>query len=165
METENEQAQAVEQEAQAPITPTEEAPADDVVTLSKSEFNTIKRKAFAYDAGKKAPIKNEDPELVTRLSKLEQVETKRTFGFENNLSPEETDWIFKSTGGKPTKEDLGNPFIKAGLEGYRQSKRVAENTPNSQARGFATTGKEFKDLSEDERKTAFESDMRRRKGN
>jgi hypothetical protein len=167
METENEQAQAVEQAEQATTTPTEETLQDDVVTLSKGEFSKMNRKAIAYDTLKKAPpvtTKESDPEIVNRLSKIEQIEAKRQFGFENSLSPEETDWIFKSTGGKPSKEDLGNPFIKAGLEGYRQSKRVENNTPGTSSKGFLHTGKTFADLSEPERKAAFEEDMAKRRG-
>lgn len=158
----NEQPQAVAEEVQAPVTT--ETEQDDVVTLPKSEFNKLNRKAFAYDATKKqtqvAP-KEVDPEIFNRLSRIEQIESKRQFGFENNLSPEETDYIFTFTGGKPTKEALENPFIKSGIEGFRQTKRAENNTPGTSSKGFVATGKEFKDMTEDERRSAYESRMKR----
>lgn len=161
----NEQAPAVEQEEQAPVTPESQ---DEVVTLPKSEFNKLNRKAFAYESMKKetkvAP-KDIDPEFVSRLSKIEQIEEKRQFGFEHKLSPEETDYIFTFTNGKPTKEALENPFVKAGLEGSRQAKRAESNIPGASTKGFAQSGKTFNELSEAERKQSFEEDMRRRRGN
>lgn len=106
-------------------------------------------------------IKKEvDDELVTRLSKLEQTESKRQFGYENSLSPEETDWIFQATGGKPTKESLDIPFIKHGLEGYRSSKRAEQNIPAPSSRSITFNGKDFKELSSEERQKAFEQTMK-----
>lgn len=167
MEEINEQPQAVEVEEQAPITPeTPTESQEEVITLPKSEFNKLNRKAFAYDAVKKTPQTKQDidPEIVTRLSKIEQIEAKRQFGFENQLSPEETDFVFKYGNGKPTKELLADPFIKSGLEGYRQSKRVEQNTPGSQSRGFVSSNKGFADMTEAERKQAFEEESKRRLG-
>jgi len=112
------------------------------------------------DRQKKKQIINSNPketddELVSRLSKLEQIESKRQFGFENGLSPEETDFIFQATGGKPSKDALETPFIKHGLEGYRQSKRVENNTPNPSSRSLTYQGKEFSELTTEEKQKAF----------
>lgn len=168
MDPKNEQPQAVEEEVQAPITPEVPTdPQDDVITLSKSEFNKLNRKAFAYEATKKTPqsqTKDIDPEIVSRLSKIELIEAKRQFGFENQLSPEETDFVFKFSQGKPNKEILADPFVKSGLEGYRQSKRVSENTPGSSSRGFVQSSKGFAEMTDAERKQAFEEASKQRLG-
>lgn len=161
-ETENEQLPA---EGEAVTTATTTEPQDEVVTLPKSEYNKMNRKAFAYDAIKKdtPKPKETDPDLRSDVENLKQIEAKRQFGYENQLSPEETDFIFRTSQGKPTKESLNDPFVKAGLEGYRQTKRVSENTPSSTPKGFAVTGKTFAELTDQERKNAFENDPRRRK--
>lgn len=159
----NEQPQAVEEEGQAPITPKEETPTDEVVTLPKAEFNKMNRKAFAYDAIKKntPPIPKEaDPEIVTRLSNIELIEAKRQFGYENNLSPKEVDYIFKHSQGKPTKELLEDPFVQGGLEKLRQTERVSSNTPSSTSKGFMASGKDFKDMTPAEQKAAYEAKMK-----
>lgn len=162
----NEQPQAVEVEEQAEITiQPEEQPKEDEVVLTKAEYNKLNRKAFAYEATKKQQItKEDDPEIVSRLSRIEQIEAKRQFGYDNQLSPEETDFVFRISNGKPSKDILNDTFVKAGLEGYRQSKRVVNNTPGSQNRGFLSSGKEFKEMTEAERKQAFEEDMRKKRG-
>ena len=51
-----------------------------------------------------------DREIVKSVKRLEEIENKRQFGFEHQLSPEETDYIFKISGGKPTKEILEDTF-------------------------------------------------------
>ena len=164
MEKENEYAQeeAVEQEEQALELEEEieETPEEEVVTISKEKFNAIRRKAMAFDAGKKTkplPTREPDDEIVRSVKKLETIEAKRQFGYENSLSPEETDFLFKFTGGKPDKTVLENPFVKSGLEGYRASKRVESNTPGSTSSSPIFQGKEFKEMTEDERRKSFET--------
>lgn len=165
VETENEQAQGVQEQEELGTTTESQ---EEVVTLPKGEFTKLNRKAIAYDTIKKNPAptvqKDIDPEFVSRLSKIEQIEAKRQFGFENQLSPEETDYIFTFSNGKPTKEALENPFVKAGIEGFRQSKRAEANIPGTSTKGFMHTGKTFGELSEAEQKQAFEEDMKRRRG-
>jgi hypothetical protein len=97
-----------------------------------------------------------DDEIIKKVSRLEEIESKRQFGFENNLSPEETDFVYKVTGGVPKKEILEDPFIKAGLEGYRSKKRLEANTPSGSSSSSIFKGKEFKEMSEDDRRKAFE---------
>ncbi len=163
MENENENAQ-VEQETVEQEETTqeevEETSQEDVVTISKDKFKSMQRKAIAYDAQKKnktLPAKQEpDKEIYKSVKRLEEIESKRQFGFENNLSPEETDFVFKITGGKPDKDILENPFVKSGLEGYRAKKRIEANIPNSSSSSLHFQGKQFKDLSEEDRKKAFE---------
>ena len=103
----------------------------------------------------KPKLKSEElGETGTRLSKLELLETKRQFAWENNLSPEETDKVFSLTR-NPTKETLKDPFIQAGLEGLRALKRVAEATPSTSGRAKKYEGKSFDELSIDEQKQNY----------
>ena len=64
------------------------------------------------------------------VEKLSLAESKRQFGYENGLSPEETDAVF-GFNPNPTKETLKNPFVEGGLAKLRSQKRVSENTPSS----------------------------------
>jgi hypothetical protein len=67
------------------------------------------------------------------VEKLSVAEAKRQFGYENGLSPEETDAVF-GFNPNPTKETLKNPFVEGGLAKLRSQKRVNENTPSSSSR-------------------------------
>ena len=158
MDNENEQA-LVEQETVEQEETTQVEEVADVVTIPKDKFKSMQRKAIAYDAGKKdkALLTKEEPdrEIVKKVNRLEEIENKRQFGFENQLSPEETDFIFKMER-NPTKEVLDNPFVKAGLEGYRAKKRIESNTPSSSSSFSPFKGKEFKEMSEDEKRKSFE---------
>lgn len=169
MEKENEYAQeeVVEQEEQTLELEEEvdETPEEEVITISKDKFKSMQRKAMAFDANKKTkPLTTREPDedIARSVKKLETIEAKRQFGYENSLSPEETDFLFKFTGGKPDKAVLENPFVKSGLEGYRASKRVENNTPNSTSRSPIFQGKEFKEMSEDERRKSFEASAKAR---
>ena len=164
---EYDQEEAVGQEEQAEVeVETEEQPEEDVITISKDKFNAIRRKAMAFDSSKKTkPLPSKagyDDEVIQSVKKLEVIEAKRQFGYENSLSPEETDFLFKFTGGKPDKTVLENPFVKSGIEGFRASKRVEDNTPSSTSRSPVFQGKEFKDMSDDERKSSFEASAKKK---
>lgn len=144
----------------------DEQPEEETVTISKKKFKTMQHKAIAYDAKDKPrkplPTRDIDEGLVNSVKKLETIEAKRQFGYENSLSPEETDFIFKFSNGKPDKTVLENPFVKSGLEGFRASKRVEDNTPGSTSRSPIFQGKEFKDMTDDERRSSFESSAKKR---
>lgn len=166
MEEENVQAQeeVVEQEEQTSeeIDSTEETQEENI-TLTKAEFTRMQRKAMAYDANKSKkpnykPSSKEpavDDEIIRTVKNLDLMEKKRQFGYENELSPEETDFVFKITGGKPTKEILKDPFVKNGIDGFRQSKRIADNTPGSTSRSPVFGTKNFAEMTDDERKAQF----------
>jgi hypothetical protein len=123
------------------------------------EMRKLKRKLHVKQPSTTLPTKpNQEPlpsDIVQKVQKLDLLEQKRQFGYEHGLSPEETDWIFQSTGGKPTKEALEIPFIKHGLEGYRASKRVEANTPGASGRSSVFGNKDFTELSADDRAKAF----------
>jgi len=103
----------------------------------------------------KLPEKADDS-LKETVAQLALSEKKRQFGFQNNLSPEEVDFVFQMSGGNPSKETLDNPFVKAGIESYRSEKRASNNIPSPSRGGLTFQGKEFKDLTDDERRKAFE---------
>lgn len=115
----------------------------------------LKYKAIADRIAKKksSPLtekKDVQPDLTQRLNNLELLEKKRQFGYENGLSPEETDAIFKINP-NPSKEDLENPFVKGGIEALRAKKRVAENTPSSSQRSVTFKGKDVKEIFTDDK--------------
>lgn len=163
MDNENEQTQDVDLELEEETTEleeeVEEQPEEDTVIISKDKFKSMQRKAMAFDAKKNKPLpaKGMDEGIINSVKKLETIEAKRQFGYENSLSPEETDFIFKFSGGKPDKTVLENPFVKSGLEGFRASKRVEANTPSSSSRSPIFQGKEFKDMTQDEQKKSYEA--------
>ena len=107
----------------------------------------------------KKPEANKDLDgLKSTVSSLELAEKKRQFGYENKLSPEETDAVFAFTPA-PTKETLKNPFVEGGLAKLRSMKRVDENTPGNSSR----TGKTLKikpDATPAEKQAAFEETIK-----
>ena len=124
----------------------------DVEAKNKQLYARLKKQAPA----EKPKLKSEDVgETGTRLSKLELLEAKRQFAWENNLSPDETDKVFAITGNKPSKDILKDPFVQSGLEGIRALKRVAEATPSPSGRAKKYEGKSFDELSVDEQKQNY----------
>lgn len=163
MDNENENAQevVVEQEEQTTEEELQEEE-ENLVKIPKEKFTHMQRKAMAYDAMKKnsKPLQAKpepfDEDVIKKVNKLEMIEAKRQFGYEHNLSPEETDFIFKFSGNKPNKEILDNPFVKSGLEGFRASKRLEANIPSSSSSSKVFQGKDYAEMTDDERRKAFE---------
>jgi len=96
--------------------------------------------------------------LKTTVDSLALAEKKRQFGYENSLSPEETDAVFRINP-SPTKETLKDPFVEGGLAKLKSMKRVENNTPGSSSR----TGKPLKIKSEgtaEEKQAAFDEKMK-----
>lgn len=102
----------------------------------------------APDLSKPTP---KDDNVDDRVSKLELSEKKRNFGYDNGLSPEETDHLFRFAGDKTPDEALKDPFFQAGLKEMRRSKRVAEAIPSSSNRATKVDGKGFDEMSSEER--------------
>ena len=93
----------------------------------------------------------EKDEVSSRLDRIEVIEQKRQFGYENNLSPEEVDAVFKINP-RPTKKTLEDPFIQGGLEKLRARKNTSENIPSgAAARNFGVEGKKWAELTPEER--------------
>jgi len=98
----------------------EETPNTDHVTLTKKEYKSLQRKAFAYDAEKTAPKQNKEvskqvsPDIEAKFARLEL----KTDGY----SEAEIEFI-ESNGGK---QALDNPFVKSAIEAIRQQKTAEE---------------------------------------
>lgn len=92
-----------------------------------------------------------------RVAKLEQAESKRQFGHQHSLSPEETDHVFAYAQGIGKKPDevLEHPFIKNGLDAMRRASRASGATPGPSSRSPQVEGKSFKDMTPEERKKNF----------
>ena len=115
------------------------------------------------EKGNKKPIEKlkdtePDDDIRQTVAQLALAEQKRQFGYENGLSPQETDHIFRINQ-KPTKEILEDPFIKGGLQAIRAKNRVDSNTPSGSNRTpkFALPKKE--NLTSDDKQSAFETFM------
>jgi len=115
------------------------------------------------EASKKIEQKEEgEDDIRQTVQQLQLAEKKRQFGFENNLSPDETDYLFK-VNPNPDKEMLEDPFIKGGLEAIRAKKRDTQNTPSVSGRSPRFELPKKKDLTPEEKQEAFESFMKNKK--
>lgn len=102
--------------------------------------------------------KSKDDPLNSRLEAIEISNAKRDFGYQNNLSPVETDLVFKFANGKPTAKTLEHPFVKGGLEQLRTSSNLKNNlSSGSGASTFEVEGKKWEDLKPDEKQNNFKA--------
>ena len=94
------------------------------------------------------------------VEKLALSDAKRVYGYENDLSPEETDKVFQLTGNKPSKEILEDPCVKGGLDAIRNKKRLSDNMPgtSTSSSSFAA-GKDLDELKPAEKQAEFEKYM------
>lgn len=169
-EVELEQQNDIEEEVQDEI---EEEPQEEESTEEVDwKAEALKYKAIADRTKKKIkPInsnlnsklqdkaENPDEEVVSRLSNLELAEKKRQFGYENSLSPSQTDKVF-ALNQNPTKETLKDPFVKAGLDAIRRQERLENNTPSTSAKSGVLDRTKLKDASPEEKQKAFEQYMK-----
>lgn len=140
----------------------------------KAQAKLAQKNANARSAAQRVASKNtgklsdKAPKIGERLASIEEnqkkidlIERKRQFAYENNLSPRETDIVFRYTK-RPTAKILQDPFVKAGLEAIRKSQNVKNNIPGSGGGRptFKVGDKEFKDLKADEKEANF-ADRRR----
>lgn len=138
------------------------------ILSERSKERTKNRDAAAERLSKKRGLSNStrsaDRKEAERLDRIENfqrkqevLESKRQFGYENNLAPDEVDVVFRLTK-RPTGKSLNDPVIKGALTGYREAKRARANIPGSGGAGRpgrADRNKEDKNLSPTERKDRF----------
>jgi hypothetical protein len=122
------------------------------------------KRAEAKLTENKPPAQNKKPEkkdddIRQTVEQLALAEQKRQFGYENNLSPDETDYIFK-VNPNPTSELLNDPFIKGGLDAVRSKKRDVQNTPSLNSRSPRFELPKKKDMNSDDKQIAFEEFMK-----
>ena len=119
------------------------------------------------DKGRDDKRANRPDPNAARLEAIEKeqarsrlLEAKRQFGYENGLSPDEVDVVFRLTK-RPTAKALKDPVIAGALEGHRTAKRARNNIPSTQGRpGARHSAKADKDLTPKERQDRF-ADRRR----
>lgn len=90
-----------------------------------------------------------DKEVPEWGKQLQTESLKRQFGYENNLSPEETDAVFRINP-RPTKDTLKDPFIKGGLDAIKRKNRVENATPSSSGRTATFNGKQLHEMDDKE---------------
>lgn len=108
------------------------------------------------------PNDDEFGSVKKTVQELKFAEQKRQFGYENNLSPEEADYIFK-VNQKPSKELLDDPFIKGGLQAIRAAKKVSDNTPKSSSRSPKFELPKKESLTPDDKQKAFEDYLEKKR--
>jgi len=155
------------QEQELEINLDEETAEPQVETVPKSQYSQVfARMKKAEDALKlqtKKPLEEKHDDIRSTVAELKLAETKRQFGYEHGLSPEETDFVFKING-KPTKEALDDVAIKGALQAIRGQKKVADNTPRaSRSSGFTLPTKKTP-LTADEKQEAFDKAKREKLG-
>jgi len=137
----------------------EEIAEPQVETVPKSQYSQVfarmKKAEEALKAKAEKPLETKHDDIRSTVAELKLAETKRQFGYENGLSPEETDFVFKINS-KPTKDALDDVAIKGALQAIRGQKKVADNTPRaSRSSGFQLPTKKAP-LSADEKEEAYE---------
>lgn len=120
------------------------------------------KKAEAVREPRQFKKEDKTDDIRQTVQSLQLAETKRQFGYQNGLSPEETDHIFKINS-NPTKEILEDPFVKGGLQAIRAKKRVEDNTPSSSSRSPRFELPKKEDLNADDKQKAFEEFMASKK--
>ena len=93
-----------------------------------------------------------EDEIVGKVNRLEQIETKRQFGYKNNLSPEETDLLFRFAGDKDPSDALKDDDFKDLLDVRRKRTKVANAIPSSSNRAPSSVGgKDWSSLTPEEK--------------
>jgi hypothetical protein len=152
----------VEETTKAPeleINLDEETAEPQVETVPKSQYSQVfARMKKAEDALKlqtKKPLETKPDDITSTVKRLELAETKRQFGYEHDLSPEETDFVFKLNS-KPTKEMLEDVAVKGALTALRSKKKVEDNIPRASRSAGLNLSTAKKPLTSEEKEEAFE---------
>lgn len=139
---------------------------DDKPVTRKELRELLSRNQNKRNAGdrvsKKGRITKPSPDAA-RLENLEKtvaetqmLEKKRNFGYENNLSPKQTNYVFKLTK-RPTPKFLAQPHVKAALEAIKSQENVRRNTPSGSGnKGYQPPeGKKWTELPPEQRQSSF----------
>lgn len=138
----------------------EETAEPQVETVPKSQYSQVFARAKKAEEALKAlqtkkPLEEKHDDIRSTVAELKLAETKRQFGYENGLSPEETDFVFKINP-KPNKDVLEDVAIKGALTAIRAKKKVADNIPRaSRSSGFQLPTKKTP-LTADEKEAEYE---------
>lgn len=123
-----------------------------------NHWKTVAQKARQNPVTPTPQIHKEvEPELDSRLKKLEVSEQKRMFQHAHNLTPEEADHLFNYAQGANVTPDqaLESPFIKTALDAFRNARKNDDATPRPSGRSPVVEGKTFAQMTNDERRANF----------
>lgn len=155
--------------------PVDEQPTVDVEALLKEKQELEEKNKQLYARVKKAEAKKEEPnnsvatntepddDLRQTVNSLSLAEKKRQFGYQHNLSPEETDAVFRLNP-NPTKETLDDPFVKGGINAIRQKARVEDATPSTSSKTPTYGGKTFSELPLEEQRKHYNDYIQKKLG-
>lgn len=129
-----------------------------IIRQLTARAKTAEAKAQNFDKPISKPAEKKDDGIKQTVERLAFAEEKRQFGYENNLSPEETDYLFKISP-KPTKELLQDPFVKGGIDAIRAKKKVESNTPALSSRSPRFEIPSKKDMTAEDKQKHFEDYM------
>lgn len=165
-----------EVDAPADDTPADQA-ADPYADLTPDQLkDRLKKAERAIVKNKQKPpaptiTKPADGEIPAWGQKIIQSEEKRTYGFENGLSPEQVDAVYRYNGGqKPDEEMLKRPEVSAMIRALGAKDRVAANTPRG-GNAPVYKGKTFAEVATDkaaskgDKQAAFEATKKRHRVN
>ena len=133
---------------------------DEIIRQTLARAKNAEQKIKITKPEPKAKVDNDD--IYKTVSELKLAEQKRQFGYENSLSPEETDHIFKLNP-NPSKETLDDVFVKGGLEAIRNKKKLEANTPALSSRSPKFQVPSKKDMTPADKQKAFEEYMASKK--
>lgn len=91
-----------------------------------------------------------DDDIRRDVAELKTERTKRLFGYEHGLSPDEVDAVFRINS-NPSAETLKDPFVKGGLQALRAKRSVENATANPSKRASVVDGKTFTTMTKEER--------------
>lgn len=171
----NEDDEEAEDESEDEESQDDDSDDDDDKPLTRKDLKALDSKINALAAARrKTANKNGNLSDKNRTGKKEddrianletwqrqqaQMERKRDFGYQNNLSPDEVDIVYRIVK-RPTRESLKDPVVAGALDGHRESRGAKDNTPRGRGRVFQVNNKEFKDLKPEEKQSNF-ADRRR----
>lgn len=150
-----------------PIEPIVTPPAGETAEQKFTRLEETNKKLYERAKGAETQVKELKAKIPTELPKpekpieetlkkdvenLKQIETKRQFGYKNQLSPEETDLLFRFAGDQDPSKTLEDQDFKDVLENRRRRARVADAIPSGTNRLVSIEGKSFKDMTPEERK-------------
>jgi hypothetical protein len=97
------------------------------------------------------PVPKVDDSIVQRVDRIELSEKKRQFGYKHQLSPDETDKLFKFAGNDKPEEAIKDPFFQSALTAFRKEQSVKSAIPSSSNSTTFFEGKSFKEMTHEER--------------
>lgn len=128
--------------------------------LLKSNKNNRNANRRISEKNNKGRVTKQPSDADQRLAALEKqsqetalLERKRTFGYENGLSPKQVNHVFRLTK-RPTAKFLNKPQVKAALEAIKSQENVGKNTPRSSGQRFRSpSNKTWTEMKPEERQS------------